>query len=386
MLNQARLDDLKRRMQRNFDEGKVAGCSLLLCRRGEETYVEHGFADVERHVPVQRDTIFRLYSMTKPITMTAIMQLYERGLVYLEDPLYAFIPEFRDMPVGIPEPDGSVRYEKPKRPITIKHLLTMTSGLSYPGEGDAGERSVLRAFERMEAGGEDVSTLETARRVAKEACLSFHPGEHWKYGLSHDIAAAVVEVVSGQRYGDYLKESIFEPLEMADTGFFVNPEKRARFTCAHEWINGAYVECEGVDFLKNYLSQPAYESGGGGLVSTIDDYAHFCEMLLNGGTRRGQRILGRKTIEMMRTDQLTEAQRADFGWTERGYGYGLGMRTHLKPWTTNGSVGEFGWDGMMGTWMAVDPAEEMYIVYMQNMMPYNNCGMRLMPILYAALD
>ena len=125
---------------------------------------------------------------------------------------------------------------------------------------------------------------------------------------------------------------------------------------------------------------------GGGLVSTIDDYAHFCEMLLNGGTRRGQRILGRKTIEMMRTDQLTEAQRADFGWTERGYGYGLGMRTHLRPWTINGSAGEFGWDGMMGTWMAVDPAEEMYVVYMQNMMPYNNCGMRMMPILYAALD
>lgn len=386
MLNPSRLEDLKRKMKSNFDAGKVAGCSLLVCRKGEVTFLEHGFANVERRDPVRRDTIFRLYSMTKPITMTAVMQLYERGLVYLEDPLYEFIPEFRDMPVGIAEPDGSVRYGKPRRPITIKHLLTMTSGLSYPGEGDAGERSLYQALEKMEESGEDAPTLEKARRVAKEACLSFHPGERWKYGLSHDIAAAVVEVVSGQRYGEYLKENIFAPLEMVDTAFFVSPEKHARFTRAHEWKGGAYTECEGVNFLKNYLSQPAYESGGGGLVSTIDDYAHFCEMLLNGGTRRGQRILGRKTIEMMRTDQLTEAQRADFGWTERGYGYGLGMRTHLRPWTINGSAGEFGWDGMMGTWMAVDPAEEMYVVYMQNMMPYNNCGMRLMPILYAALD
>ncbi len=212
MLNPSRLEDLKRKMKSNFDAGKVAGCSLLVCRKGEETYLEHGFANVERRDPVRRDTIFRLYSMTKPITMTAVMQLYERGLVYLEDPLYEFIPEFRDMPVGIAEPDGSVRYGKPRRPITIKHLLTMTSGLSYPGEGDAGERSVYQALEKMEESGEDAPTLEKARRVAKEACLSFHPGERWKYGLSHDIAAAVVEVVSGQRYGEYLKENFLRRL------------------------------------------------------------------------------------------------------------------------------------------------------------------------------
>ena len=173
---------------------------------------------------------------------------------------------------------------------------------------------------------------------------------------------------------------------MRDAGFFVPEAKRGRFCNAYSFENGAYVHRTENGFNEHYFSDAAFQSGGGGLVATVDVYVRFCMMLLDGGTWRGERILGRKTIEMMRTQQLNDAQQATFGWADRGYGYGIGMRTMLRPWRLNGSVGEFGWDGMMGTWLAVDPAEDMVVVYAQNMLPYNDNGMRLMPIIYGATE
>ncbi len=379
------LESVAAKMERNYQRGTAAASSIRIALHGEECYRHSvGYADIEAKKPVEKDTIFRLYSMSKPITMTALMQLYERGLVYLEDPLESFIPEFKDMPVAVAQPDGSVQYEKQTTPITVKNLCTMTSGISYPSTDDPGARAMQKVLESHE--GETYSTVEVVKLAAKEAALSFQPGARWKYGFSHDVVGALVEVISGQRYGDYLREHIFDPLQMGDTDFWVPEDKQKRFCHACEYKDGAYAHITDDEFNAQYMSRPAFESGGGGLVSTIDDYAHFCQMMVDGGKWNGERILGRKTIAMMAASQLTDEQHRTFSWENRGYGYAIGMRTHLKPWLINGSVGEFGWDGMMGAWMVIDPVEDMTVVYLQNMMPYNNNGMRLMPVIYGAME
>lgn len=391
--NMRALEAVGARMDGNYQGGRAASSSIRVIRHGQECY-RHlaGYADLEAGKPTAGDTIYRMYSMSKPVTMTALMQLYEKGLVYLEDPVSAFIPEFRDMPVAVTLPDGTIEYEKQKWPITVKNLCTMTSGLAYPGEGTPGGRIMAKLMNESNDDtptdeiGNDVPTVEVVRIVAKKGVLNFQPGEKWEYGFSHDVVGALVEVISGKRYGDYLRENIFEPLQMRDAGFFVPEAKHGRFCNAYSFENGAYVRRTENGFNEHYFSDAAFQSGGGGLVATVDDYVRFCMMLLDGGTWRGERILGRKTIEMMRTQQLNDAQQATFGWADRGYGYGIGMRTMLRPWRLNGSVGEFGWDGMMGTWLAVDPAEDMVVVYAQNMLPYNDNGMRLMPIIYGAME
>ena len=386
-LNQQALSYAQEKMDRNAREGKAIGSVLRVIRDGRTYSFTSGHTDAEQQRPVALDTIFRLYSMSKPITMTALMQLYERGKIYLEDPVYEYIPEVRDMRVAVEAPDGSVHFEKQTQTMTIKNLCTMTSGIAYPGEDNAGAREMQRALDRHM--NEEVETLDVVRLAAREGALSFQPGERWMYGFSHDFVGAIVEAVSGMRYGEYLKKNIFEPLQMKDTGFFVPQEKRARFTDAFTFRDGAYQRLNEAEFNEQYDAEPAFQSGGGGLVGTVGDYSTFCQMLLNFGSLGKERLLGRKTVEMMATDQLSDKQRVTFGWgawPDRGYGYGLGMRTCLRPWMVNGSVGEFGWDGMMGTWMAVDPKERMTVVYLQNMAPHNNNGMRLMPIIYGAMD
>lgn len=380
------LNHIGEKMQRNFETGKAAASAIRIARHGHE-YYRHtvGYADVEAKAPIKADTIFRLYSMSKPITMTAFMQLYEKGLVYLEDPLYEYIPEFREMPVAVEHSDGTVTFEKQRTPITLKNLLTMTSGIAYPDQNDPGARAMLKAMEALDAQFPNADTLACVRYAATHAALSFQPGTRWKYGFSHDVVGAVIEVVSGQRFGDYLRDHIFTPLQMPDTDFLVPSQKQLRFCNAYTYDGGQYTALKEDEFGARYLQGDPFQSGGGGLVSTIDDYAHFCQALVDGGTWGGERILGRKTIDMMRADQLTEQQRETYDWQTRGYGYGIGMRTHLRPMLINGTFGEFGWDGMMGTFMLVDPAEGLTVVYMQNMLPYNTNGMRLLPIVYGAM-
>lgn len=377
---------LKRKMRDNFERKRAANACIRVMRDGECCF-EHfdGLADIATGKPLSSKSIYRLFSMSKPVTMTALMQLYERGLIYPEDTLESIFPEFKDMRVAVEHENGEVSYEKQASPITIKQLFTMTSGISYPGDEDAGARSVLAAMQKHE--NESVGTKETARLIASECSLSFQPGARWKYGFSHDIIGAVISEVSGMTLGEYMKRNIFDPLGMEDTGFYVPAEKHDRFVTAYDSENGEYESlADSAEFTHDYLSPHSFESGGGGLVSTLDDYSRFCQMLLGGGEFGGARILGRKTVEMMSINQLNREQMKTYSWRERGYGYGVGMRVHMKPWLINGSVGEFGWDGFMGTWMAVDPAEGLTVVYMQNMVPYNDDGLRLMPIIYAAME
>lgn len=344
--------------------GEIAGASLLVWKDGEEKYRRvYGEADKASHVPMRRDTIFRLFSMSKPITAVAVMILFERGELDVRDAVCKYLPCFENMTVwtGTEEVPAS-------RDFTIWDCLNMTTGIPYPCELEAGRRldKIFRELIQRRENNEYVDTMEWMRQVAKVP-LMFQPGEKWMYGFSADILGAVVEAVSGKRYGQFLKDEIFEPLGMEDTGFYVPEEKWHRFAVAYEnWSSGTLIPFARSHLGEYYKSDVAFESGGAGLVSTIDDYCKFAQLLLNGGKLGDVRILGRKTVEFMSRNHLTEAQKEDYTWDSvRGYGYGCLMRCLEDKGEagTNGSIGEFGWDGWTGNYVTINPEENMLLLF-----------------------
>ena len=346
-------------------EGEISGASLLVIKEGQEKYQKvYGEADKENHIQLWRDTIFRLFSMSKPITAVAVMMLFERGELDVRDAVCKYLPMFRNMTVWTAA--GEVPAH---RDFTVWDCLNMTTGIPYPcGEHEPGRRLeevFCNLIKRREAG-EFVDTMEWMRKVA-EVPLVFQPGEKWMYGFSADVLGAVVEAVSGKRFGQFLKEEIFEPLGMKDTGFYVPEEKWDRFAAAYEWKeNEGLTRLERSHLGEYYKADVAFESGGAGLVSTIDDYAKFAQMLLNGGKLGDARILGKKTVEFMTQNHLAECQMADYNWDSvRGYGYGCLMRCleNLGAAGTNGSVGEFGWDGWTGNYVTINPKENMILLF-----------------------
>lgn len=354
-------------LRREVEEGRVPGVSALVLRKGEEIYFgAYGMADVENHIPMKRDTIIRLYSMTKPVTAVAVMILAERGEIDLLDPVSLYLPEFREQTVwqegGDPVPVN--------RPIRILDLLSMTSGIPYPDDSHEPGRRIGRLFGELigrRLNGEIVTTGDYVREIAKVP-LCFQPGEKWLYGLSADVLGALVESVSGMRFGEFLQKEIFEPLDMRDTGFFVPEEKKSRFAQIYLWNQelGRVAPSPDCHLGVYYGEDVAYESGGAGLVSTLDDYSHFAAMLVNRGSYKGKRILGSRTVEFMTRDALTEAQKAGFSWDSlAGYGYGCLMRTLKDPSAEGvvGSLGTFGWDGWTGNYAVMDPKEELVFIY-----------------------
>lgn len=308
----------------------IAGCSCMVFKDDKKVYEHYtGFADIETQKPVTPETIFRIYSMTKVIVCTAALQLYERGLYNLNDPLGMYMPEFAQSMVYRTLPDGLVRKEKAASRITVKDLFTMRAG------------------------------------------LAFEPGSHWRYSMCHDVLGAFIEVISGMTLGEYLSENIFEPLGMQDTAFHFGDDKLVRLATMYTEKDGGIVPF--VHPWDNYGNNSVYESGGAGLMSTLSDYMRFANTLTRGGTSEdGVRIIGRKTIDLMRTNHLTEEQLKDFDWyTQLGYGYGLGVRTLIDKAAggVNTTFGEFGWSGMAGTWVAMDPEEHLTSVYMQSRVP-----------------
>lgn len=374
-------------LQRNVESGKTAGCAVAVSRGGKSEFTEYfGYADLENKEPIREDTIYRIYSMSKPVAVVAALMLYERGLFALDDPIAKYIPEFAEQKVVTLDEAGKKHYETPRNPLTIRNLFTMTSGLAWmedPGPA-AEEMGVLMKGPLVEGKG----TLEVAKLVAQHVSLDFHPGEKWLYGYSHDILGALVCVLTGKTFGGFLKDEIFGPLGMSDTDFWVPPEKADRLAKIYRLDdNFKLTEAEG--FTDSFLKPKLLESGGGGMVSTLGDYLKFSKMLLSGMAPNGTRILGRKTIELMATDQLTAEQRPYFtrGW--QGYGYGLGVRTmvNLGMGGHNGSIGEFGWSGMAGTWFCIDPVEEMAAVYMTQLIPGKfDAVATLLPALYSAIE
>ena len=361
---------LKGLMDKAVAEKELAGGCLLVRSHGEEyCYLEAGMADVEAGKPIERDQIYRLYSMSKPVTGAAAMKLFEDGVLDLGQPVSAYLPSFQD---SLVEQDG--RLVKADRQIQVQDLLNMTSGLVYNGEAGLAGRHADEVFgELMDRLQTDhpMTTRELAVRLGQGPLL-FQPGSSWKYGSSADVLGAVIEAAADMPFGEYLKKSFFEPLGMKDTGFFVPEEKRERLVTAYRADGKGGLE----PYRENHLGifnamdrKPAFESGGAGLVSTVDDYARFAQMLLNGGELDGARVLKPRTIDYMTSGALNGTQREAFVRnfpTMPGFDYGNLVRVMKEPGKscTLNNVGEYGWDGWLGCYFANDPAADMTILFM----------------------
>ncbi|GIP26499.1 serine hydrolase [Paenibacillus sp. J23TS9] len=342
---------------------RIPWAEVLVLYQNQEVFrYRSGYADLEGRIPIHDRQIIRLYSLSKILTCTAALQLVDKGELLLNDPLSDYLPEYGEMTVKVTLPSGEVTFEKAKRPIRVRDLFTMSAGLSY----DIRSPSILEVVRRTSG---RAPTREVAAVIAKEPLL-FEPGARWSYSLSHDVLAALVEAVDGRRFGAYVRDEITGPLGMRDTGFDVPDEDRSRLAPQYE-----YSESLSKPVLKDgndYMLGSEYESGGAGLFSTVNDYALFLNTLTNQGTSpEGIRILAAETVELMRTDHLSEAMRSHFSWSQlAGYGYGLGVRTHCSK-KTSGSLsplGEFGWSGAAGALAIIDPSSQVTVMYAQHML------------------
>lgn len=351
-------------INQEIEAGEIAGANIMVLHKGKEIFFDcYGYADKENKFPVKRDTIFRLFSMSKPITAVATMILVERGEIDVRDAVSKYIPAFAGQKVWC---DG--REVPAERDITVWDCLNMTTGIPYPDLSFESGRQMDELFKELIArreNGEVVTTMDYVNRIA-QIPLAFQPGERWMYGLSADILGAVIEAVSGKKYSKFLQDEIFLPLGMKDTGFYVPADKEWRFAKNYDMVNGELVPFTRSHLGEYYKQDVAFESGGAGMVSTIEDYSHFTQMLVNGGTYNGVRILGRKTVAYMAQNHLRPEQMGALNWDSNlGCGYGCLMRVLINQSAagTNGSLGEFGWDGWTGNYMTVDPSEELTILY-----------------------
>ncbi|MDP4091165.1 MAG: serine hydrolase domain-containing protein [Bacillota bacterium] len=378
---------------KSFVEKGPAGCACSVSQHGNTLYEGYfGYADLENKLQISPDTIYRIYSMSKVITSTAALMLYERGLFLLNDPLEEYLPEFKNPMVYRYTPNGSLYTSPSTRPILVKDLFCMSSGLTYPGDNVETARHIGRVMKDLsqnEAAGGKFDVQAFSKAIAKVP-LAFDPGTHWMYGFSHDVLGALIEVLSGKKFGEFLKDEIFEPLGMKDTFFRIPEDKKHRLCSLYNRSDdGILTKNENMD--ADFMPGAVFESGGGGLLSTLRDYTRFAHMLARGGELDGVKILGAKTIQLMSTNHLSSQQLKDFDWPfQAGYGYGLGVRVMMDPPAggCNGSLGEFGWCGMAGTWVLIDPKEELSAVYMQQMLPNFEAyhQPRLRALIYGALD
>ena len=364
------------------------GCACSVTRHGETVFEDYcGYADSEKTKPIEPDTIYRIYSMTKVITCTAALMLFERGAYLLDDPLKEYMPEFSDMKVCSYDTAGTMTIKPAENPILIRDLFCMTSGL-VPYVGDESHPVLRMAEFYKELRKERYGLLEAISHIVRVP-LAFEPGTHWKYGMSHDVLGALIEVLSGKTFGAFLKDEIFNPLGMKDTFFHIPEDKKVRLSGLYSRnSDGTYTEYSGLKIREHFDWGEPYENGGGGLLSTLGDYMKFSRVLACGGEKDGIRLLGRKTLELMATNHLNPVQLQDYRNKPQksGYGYGLGVRTMMDRAAggCNGSIGEFGWGGAAGTWMMIDPMEEMAAVYMQQLWP--TMGEYIQPRLRAVIN
>lgn len=357
-----------------FTEDMLPGCALVVSRHGEVIYEGYyGWANLERRKPIAPDTVYRIFSMTKVVVCTAALMLYERGKFLLHDPLAEYIPEYGRPLVARTKPDGSVELEPAQNPILIQHLFCMSSGLPYHFGESESERQMRRVLDELEQT-HGVYDIQTEVKAMAAVPLAFEPGTSWMYGYSHDVLGALIEVVSGKTLGRFLQEEIFEPLGMKDTGYRFRGDIADRMASVYQRTEDGRLEEVPGALDQHHQPGAKRESGGVGLYSTARDYTAFTQMLASGGRLNGETIIGRKTIELMRRNHLSDEQMRAYTHANghrNGYGYGLGVRTLIDPAEggINGSIGEFGWGGAAGTWMAADPVEDMSIVYMQQMFP-----------------
>ena len=357
-LSSLRLQHMSDAFKREIEKGTLPGMTVMVARRGQIGWFEAlGKQGPASSAPMAHNTIFRIFSMTKPIASIGIMMLIEDGHFLLGDPVAKFIPEFADLKVGV-ETDGKLELVPLKRQMTVQDLLRHTSGITYDHTGNG---LVQQMYQQSRLRSRKISNAEHAALVASLP-LMCQPGAEWNYSRSTDILGRIIEVVSGKTLSAFLTERILAPLQMAETGFHTGAENADRLAEAFPtdpWT-GDKVQ------LFNMLEKPVMESGGGGLVSTTMDYARFSQMLLNGGALDGNRIVGRKTLQLMASDHLGPSVKVDSPLMPAGHGFGLGfaVRTHQGMAPFPGSLGQFFWSGMAGTFFWIDPAEDMFAVFM----------------------
>jgi len=371
--NMSKFDDLSN-LLRNFVDKGLPGCGCALAKDGKIIYEGYyGYADLDEKKPITEDSVFRIMSMTKVIICTAALILYERGKFLLHEPIYEYFPEYKDTKVFVTDSNGNVHVEKAKNPMLIKHAFTMAVGLPYAFGNSQTAEEIRRVKKELSEkyGKYDIVTEVKAMGAVP---VAFEPGTHWLYGYGHDIIAGLIQVISGKPVGEFLHDEIFGPLGMDSTGYRFHGDIEERMVSCYRKKEDGTLEKMQSAFDENHKPDAVYESGGAGLYSTVRDYIKFSQMLANGGVYNGQRIIGRKTIDLMRSNQLNEQQLRDFNFNNpylAGYGYGLGVRTLMSPAEANfnGSIGEFGWTGAFGTYVSIDPSEGFSIVYMHQMIP-----------------
>ncbi|MDX1382829.1 MAG: serine hydrolase domain-containing protein [Thermoanaerobaculia bacterium] len=357
-LSSERLERLEEAMQELVDDGQLAGITTMIARHGRIAHFgTFGHQSLEEKIPMAEDTIFRIYSMTKPITGVALMILYEEGLFRLSDPVAKHIPEFADLKVAAGEGANGPKVEDADHPMTIRELMSHTAGLSY---GIFSQSQVDEMYVEANILDNDQTLQEMIDKLA-QIPLRQQPGSQWHYSVAVDVQGYLVEKLSGQPFGEFLAERIFEPLGMHDTGFYVPAEKADRFSQVYTHDEeGNLIAQEGFGGRRNYLEAPTFESGGGGLVSTTTDYMRFCQMLLNGGELDGARILSPLTVDLMHRDHMPRGMEMS-----PGTGFGLDFAVVLDPVAADGiSKGEYYWGGAAGTWFWIDPVEDLVFVGM----------------------
>lgn len=390
--SETKLANLTPHLQDYVDTGKLPGFACLVSRRGEEAYFHaYGYRDVERQLEVDRDTIFRVYSMSKPITSVALMMLYERGFFQLDDPVAKYFPGWSDLSVYQSGSGDQIKTVPCETPMTIKHLLTHTSGLTY-GFMNSDPVDALYRANGIGAKGTLSKMIEDLGAIP----LLFEPGSRWNYSVSTDVCGALVEHFAQSELDVFVRENITGPLKMSKTGYQVPEAFADSFAACYQFREEGGYALSDDPKDSSYHSRPTFFSGGGGMVSTIDDYQRFAAMMLNKGELDGSRILGRKTVEYMSTNHMPDnVDLAAMGqpvFSEtpyEGIGFGLGFSVVVNPAAANvlDSPGEYAWGGAASTYFWVDPVEQLTVVFMTQLLPSSTYPIRreLKTLIYQAV-
>ena len=390
-----RLEHLTAHLDKYVDDGRFPGCSCLVTRHGEEAYF-HAFGrrDVDRGLAMERDTVVRIYSMSKPITSVALMMLYEEGKFQLDDPVSKFIPRWSDLNVYEHGENETMVTSPMTVPLTVKHLLTHTSGLTY---GFMNSHPVDAMYRNASIGGDrQGSTLADMIDDLAGIPITFTPGSRWNYSVATDVCGYLVQLFSDTDLDVFVRERITEPLEMNDAGYQVRSSSKDKFAACYRYKRGGGFELQDDPTTSPYHQRPTFLSGGGGMVATVDDYGRFAQMLLNRGELDGHRILGRKTVEYMATNHmpgnvdLAAMGQPVFSETSyHGIGFGLGFSVVLDPAAAGvlDSPGEFAWGGAASTYFWVDPLEDMTVVFLTQLLPSSTHPIRreLKTLIYQAI-
>lgn len=397
----ARLQPLNERLQRDFiDAGRIPGCQWLVARHGQ-VLARHtlGRMDIERDRPMREDTLFRIYSMTKPITSVALMMLVEEGRIGLADPVHDWIPSWRGQRVWVQGRGAQMQTRPPRQPVTVRQLLNHSSGLTYGGvllPSGSEPDPVDEAYRALDVSTRNGDSLQTLVDKLGRVPLRFEPGEAWCYSFATDVCGHLVERVSGMPFERFLHDRIFAPLGLRDTFFSVPADKAERLAACYRFDDEAHRRVLADDPATSpWLTPPALHSGGGGLVSSLADYHRFAEMLRRGGELDGVRLLGPRTLALMRANHLSGdadlTQRAVDSFSEtlhQGVGFGLGFATTLSEARAGvPGGGDFYWSGLASTIFWVDPREDLVVIFLTQLIPSRTYNFRALfkSVVYGAL-